>query len=69
MLQVWTSEQYARAVVASGPYHVDGLAVATCAAEAQGQGDAPSVSAAGMQSADSSFNEYPVQLAAVGSVF
>lgn len=31
-LQVWSSEQYARAVVASGPHHVDGLAIATCAA-------------------------------------
>ena len=32
-IQVWSSEQYARAVVASGKYHVDGLAIATCAAE------------------------------------
>lgn len=46
-LQVWSSEQYARAVVASGPYHVDALAIASCAAtEEQHQQHGPETTTA-----------------------
>lgn len=31
--EMWMCEQYARAVVTSGPYHVCGLAMAACIAE------------------------------------
>lgn len=31
-LQVWTPVQYARAVVQSGPHHIDVMAIATCIA-------------------------------------
>ena len=34
-LQVWTRIQYARAVIASGPHHIDALAIATCVAQRQ----------------------------------
>lgn len=34
--KVWTPMQYARAVVKSGPHHVDALAIASCVAQASG---------------------------------
>lgn len=35
--RVWTSMQYAQAVITSGPHHVDALAIASCVAQQQQQ--------------------------------
>ncbi len=37
VVQVWTSMQYAQAVITSGPHHVDALAIASCVAQQQQQ--------------------------------
>ena len=42
-LQVWTRMQYARAVIASGPHHIDALAIATCVAQQQASAAAAEV--------------------------
>ena len=66
-MQVWSSEQYARAVVASGPYHVDALAIADCAAEEEKQQQHQQTAIAAMHRADMSSQLF-VLSAAVGSV-
>lgn len=42
-VKVWTRMQYARAVIASGPHHIDALAIATCVAQQQASSAAAEV--------------------------
>ena len=65
-LQVWSCEQYARAVVVSGPHHVDGLAIATCVAEEMQASSGRQISLALQQKDKQAF--VGLQQAAVSSV-